>query len=74
MVVTGAADRAAQHRPYPGDKLAIPEWLHHIVIRPDLEQCDTVDLVAARRDHDDRHLGPLPQPPGHGLAVEIGKT
>ena len=51
-----AATRA-RHRADASDQLAEAERLHDVVVGAELEPDDTVDLVAARGDDDDRHVG-----------------
>src|SRR5438105_3691805 len=55
-----------QHRPDAGEKLARAERLGHIIVGTGLEPADAVALLAARGEHDDRHLRrrtSAPQPP-----------
>ena len=49
----------AQHRADPGDQLARAERLGHIIVGAGLEAADPVALLAARGEHDDRHVGGL---------------
>ena len=55
------SDRTCRRTPAHGadarDELAEPERLHHVVVGTELEQQHPVELVAARREHDDRHVG-----------------
>ena len=44
-----------QHRPHAGEELAEAEGLDQVIVGAHLEAQDAVDLVASRRDHDDRH-------------------
>src|SRR5262249_12691507 len=48
--------RAAEDRLDPGRELARGERLRDIVVGAELEPSDTVRLLIARREHDDRHL------------------
>ena len=49
----------AQHRADAGDQLARAERLGHIIVGAGLEAADPVALLAARGEHDDRHIGGL---------------
>ena len=55
-------------------ELAEPERLDHVVVGAELEQDHAVDLVAARGDHDDGHLGPLAEQAADVLAVHVGQA
>jgi hypothetical protein len=48
--------RAAEDRADPREQLAEAERLHDVVVRPELETDDAVDLLPLRRHDDDRHL------------------
>src|SRR5665647_1451120 len=41
----------------PGDELTRAERLGQVVVRPDRESDDLVDLISARREHDDVAVG-----------------
>ena len=43
----------AEDRPDPGDEGARVERLRHVVVRPELEPDDRVDVVVPRREHED---------------------
>ena len=47
---------APERGAHPGDQLAEPERLGHVVVGADLEPDDGVDLGVAGGHHDDRHL------------------
>ena len=53
---------APEQRPDPAPELADRERLRDVVVRAELEPEHLVELVVARREHDDRHraLGPEP--------------
>ena len=51
------AVRAPQERLDPAHQLAQPERLGQVVVGAELEADDLVDLVVARRQDEDRHLG-----------------
>ena len=51
------AVRAAQQRLDPAHQLAQAERLGQVVVGAELEADDLVDLVVARRQDQDRHLG-----------------
>ena len=61
--------RSAQNRLDAADELARRERLGHVVVGAELEAQDAVDLVAARRQHDDRDAGVRAQVAGD---VEAG--
>ena len=52
------AVRAPQQRLDPAHQLAQPERLGQVVVGAELEADDLVDLVVARGEDEDRHLGP----------------
>ena len=56
--------RAPQHGTDAGEQLARAEWLDEIVVGTDFQPNDTVGLVAAGGEHDDRH--------GRGSAQRTG--
>jgi hypothetical protein len=49
--------RAPQHGANAPEQLAGTEGLGQIVVRADLEADDAIDLIAERRQHDDRQVG-----------------
>ena len=51
-----------------------PKGLAEVVVGAGVERRDLVALLAARREHDDRHRGPLAQPPHHLEAVHVGQA
>ena len=57
-----------------GDQLAEPERLDHVVIGTQFETEYTVEFLAARRDHDDRHRGPRPKLATHVVPVHVGQA
>src|SRR6478672_3229229 len=50
----------SQERLDPRDELLPPERLHHVVVRAGLQTANPLELVAARREHHDRHLAEVP--------------
>ncbi len=58
----------------PGDQLAEAERLDHVVVGAELEADHLVDLLPARRDHDDRHVRALAQPAADRVAVRVGQA
>jgi hypothetical protein len=68
------AGRAAGDGADPRHQLAQPERLDDVVVGAELEQDHPVDLLAARRHHDDRHVAACPQPLAHHVALEVGET
>ncbi len=63
---------AAQDGAHAGDQLARRERLGHVVVAADLEPDDLVELLVARRQEHDRHLGPRADTAAHLEAVELG--
>ncbi len=47
---------ATEHGVHPQNELADTERLHEVVVGPELEADDAIDLLALRRDHDDRNV------------------
>ncbi len=64
----------AQRDPQAREQLAHPERLGEVIVGAGVERRDLVALLAAGGEHDDRHVAPLPQPPDHLQAVEIGQA
>ena len=62
-----------RHGTDPREQLAEPERLDEVVVRAQLEADDAVDLLAARRDDDDRHVRRGAQAPADLEAVESGR-
>ncbi len=63
-----ARPHAAQHRIDPGDQFAWREGLGDIIVGAGFEAAHPVFLLAACRQHDDRHIGGVgtaPQPAAH---------
>ena len=58
----------------PGEQLADAERLGDVVVGAGVERRDLVGLLAARREHDDRHRRPFAQPPDHLEPVEVGQA
>ena len=54
---------APQERPHPRHQLTHAEGLRQVVVRPHLQPHDTVQLLALRREHEDRHVGVRAQAP-----------
>ena len=66
---------APEHAGDPGDDLAGREGLGDVVVRPELESDDSVDLVVAGGDEEDRRPVALAtQDPAHGDAVNPGEA
>ena len=55
----------------PRHELAQAERLHDVVVRAELEPDDAVDLLALRRDHDDRHVRARAQLAADREAVDV---
>ena len=69
--LVGSRLRPARHRADAGEQLAEAERLHDVVVGAELEPDDAVDLVAARRDDDDRHVRRGAEPAAHLEAVDV---
>ena len=63
--------RAAQRRLQARHQLARAERLGDVVVGARLERAHLLLLLAHRREHQDRHLAPLPQPARHLHAVSV---
>ena len=68
-VVRSPADRAD-----PGDQLAEAERFGDVVIGAELEAQDPIELLAPRRQHDDRSRRSLPQLATDVAAVHVGQA
>jgi len=69
----GQALPSPQDRPDPGQKLARVERLRQVIVGADLEADDPVRVVAARGQHEDRHLRTHPDPAADFEAVDVGQ-
>ena len=72
----GGGAAAAQQRPHARDELAHAERLGQVIVGAALEAVDLVGLLAARRQHQDRHVLQVrlaPDCAAHGDAVEPGQ-
>ena len=68
------AIRPSQQRLDPAHELAQPEGLRQVVVGSQLQADHLVDLVAARRQHQDRSLGAgRAQAPEHLEAIDAGQ-
>jgi len=65
--------RAPQHRADTRDHFARTEWFADVVVGAELEPEQPVDLVDARGDHDDRHVGERAHLAAHGHAIHAGQ-
>ena len=68
-----AAAGPAGHGADTRDELAEAERLDDVVVRPELEADDAVDLLALGGHDDDRHVRPGAQLPADGVAVHVGQ-
>ena len=66
-----SGDGAAQDRLDPRDELARVERLRQVVVGADLEPDDLVDVLVARGQHQDRHVGALADPLADLDAVDV---
>jgi hypothetical protein len=64
---------AAEKRADAAAELADRERLRDVVVRPELEAEDLVELVVAGREHDDRHRALGTEPLAHLEPVELGQ-
>jgi hypothetical protein len=62
------------HGANPGDEFAQAERFGDVVVGAQLQTQDTIELLAARRQHDDRCLGLLAQLAAHVSAVHVGQA
>jgi hypothetical protein len=62
------------HGTNPGDKLSQAERLGDVVVGTQLQTQDTIELLAARRQHDDRRLRLLAQLAADVAAVHVGQA
>jgi hypothetical protein len=62
---------APQRSPNPAAELADRERLRDVVVRPELEPDDLVELVVAGRQHDDRDRAPGAQAAAHFQPVQL---
>ena len=60
--------------PDAGQHLAHAERLGDVVVGAELEAEHAVELVAARGDHDDRHVGRCADRPAHVAPVHVGQA
>ena len=67
----GRGGRAAEKRAHPAPELADRERLRDVVVRAELEAENLVQLVVARREHDDRNRALGPQAPADLEPVEL---
>ena len=65
--------RPPQERADATAELADRERLRDVVVRAELQPEDLVELVVARRQHDDRDGALGPQPPAHLEPVDAGQ-
>ena len=72
-VARSARGRSAQNCADAASELADREGLRDVVVGAELEPEHLVDLVVARRQHDDRDGGAGSEPAAHLEAVEAGQ-
>src|SRR5262249_2541621 len=65
--------RAAENCANTSDELLGAEWLHDVVVRPQVEADDAIALVSASGEHHDRDFAEAPQLAGDVESVAIGK-
>src|SRR5262249_20915710 len=73
LVMRPLVPAATEDRAHPGDELARVERLRQIVVRAGVEASDLVEVVVARREHEDRQIARLADPAADLHPVEIGK-
>ena len=64
----------AQRRAHPRHQLADVERLVDVVVGAEIERLDLLGFALARRQHDDRHIGPFARAADHVLAVAVGQA
>ena len=64
----------AQRGAHARQELADAKRLVDEIVRAQIERLNLLGLPVARRQNDDRHLGPLPHLPDHILAVAVRKS
>ena len=74
LVLVRGAGGVAQRHAHARQQLAGAEGLGQVVVGAGVERGDLVALLAARRQHDDRHVRPLAQAPDHLQAVDVGQA
>ena len=72
-VLCGGRVVAAKHRLDPGNEFLRVKGLLHVVVRPELQSQHLVEDLALGGEHDDRHLGLLPDLPADLVAVLPGQ-
>ena len=63
--------RCRKRRAHPRQQFADVERLVDVVVGAEIERLDLFGLALARRQHDDRHVGPFARAPDHVLAVAV---
>ena len=69
----GLGRDASEVRLQPGEQLARPERLRHVVIGAGRQRADLGLLLTDGREHDHGHIAPLAQPPAQLDAIPIGE-
>ncbi len=59
----------AQPGSHPRDKFPQRVWLDHVVVGPEFQTDDSVDLLGPARQHDYRYFAGLPQPAQYSEAI-----
>src|SRR5918997_6110000 len=65
--------RPAHDRTHPRHELSYRERLGNVVVSPELQPHDPVDLVVLRREHDDRNVALRPDSTAHLRAIYLGQ-
>src|SRR5919112_2328111 len=65
--------RPTHNRANPRHELPHREWLCNVVVRPELQPHDPVDLVVLRREHNDRNVALRSNPATHLRTVYLGQ-
>src|SRR5690606_23417564 len=65
---------ALEYHAHSGCYLARTKWLDHVVVGPDLQAYDTIDLFAARGKEEYRNVGRLADEFTHFEATQIGQA
>ena len=72
--VIGIVSTSSKRCAHAGQQLTHAERLAHVVVGTRVERRDLVGLLAAHREHDDRHLAPTADPLDHTHAVYTGQA
>ena len=66
--------RMAQRYPNPGQQFGGAEGLGEIIVGPRIQRFDLIALFFARRNDNDRRIGPFAQAARHIQAIQVGQA